>query len=443
MRRAKHNRESGFAMLFVFVLAAAVSIVLYRELPRVVFESQRSREETLIDRGEQYKRAIQLYVRKFKKYPSSLDDLETTNNIRFLRRRYKDPMTGKDEWRMIHIDAAGVISDSKVQKNPLQQGQQPQTAANAFIGETQLVASAMPAGSELNPALAGLLRQQRPSDRPAVDANTPIGQPTGDPNAPPLDPQATQQYPPPVAGQPTTIVPGQPYQFPQQQPGQPFPFPQAAPGQSQFQPQPAPIYPQAGQQPFFPNQSLPDPASRTAQFQQRAIGGGAYPTTPVNSQAGGVFPAPAIAGVNLQANNAALDLIQRALTQPRPGGLAGVPSQSSTQSMGAGLVGVASKFEGETIKVYHEREKFEEWEFIYDLKNDRAALGGAGGLGVQQGQQGQGQRPGQGQGQSPFGQLGPNPPFGGQRFPPGGQPGISPGSPLGPPPPPTMGRPRQ
>ena len=36
-------------------------------------------------------------------YPQNLDDLETTRNIRFLRRRYKDPMTGKDAWRLIHV----------------------------------------------------------------------------------------------------------------------------------------------------------------------------------------------------------------------------------------------------------------------------------------------------------------------------------------------------
>jgi len=56
-------------MLLVFVMAAAVAITLYRELPRVAFEAQRNKEELLIERGEQYSRAIQLYVRKWKKYP--------------------------------------------------------------------------------------------------------------------------------------------------------------------------------------------------------------------------------------------------------------------------------------------------------------------------------------------------------------------------------------
>jgi hypothetical protein len=49
----KHRQESGFAMLFVFVMAAAIAIGLYMEMPRVAFESQRQREQMLIDRGGQ------------------------------------------------------------------------------------------------------------------------------------------------------------------------------------------------------------------------------------------------------------------------------------------------------------------------------------------------------------------------------------------------------
>src|ERR1039458_3572516 len=92
----RRRDESGFAMLLVFVLAAAIAIGLYMEMPRLAFESQRQREHLLISRGEQYKRGIQLFYRKYHTYPQNLDDLETTRNMRFLRRRYKDPMTGKE-----------------------------------------------------------------------------------------------------------------------------------------------------------------------------------------------------------------------------------------------------------------------------------------------------------------------------------------------------------
>ena len=116
----KRRDESGFAMLLVFVLAAAIAIGLYMEMPRVAFESQRQREHLLISRGEQYERGIQLFYRKYHTYPQNLDDLETTKNMRFLRRRYKDPMTGKDTWRLIHVGPGGQLTDSLVQPaNPL------------------------------------------------------------------------------------------------------------------------------------------------------------------------------------------------------------------------------------------------------------------------------------------------------------------------------------
>src|SRR5579871_23264 len=110
--------ERGFALLIVFLMAAAIAFTFYQQLPRVAFESQRDKEELLIERGEQYKRAIQLYVVAYQRFPAKIEDLENTNQKRYLRRRYIDPMTGKDEWRLIHVNAAGLLTDSLVQKPP-------------------------------------------------------------------------------------------------------------------------------------------------------------------------------------------------------------------------------------------------------------------------------------------------------------------------------------
>jgi hypothetical protein len=49
-RRAR-NSQSGFALLFVYAMAAAIAIMLFMEVPRVAFESQRDKEQLLIDRG--------------------------------------------------------------------------------------------------------------------------------------------------------------------------------------------------------------------------------------------------------------------------------------------------------------------------------------------------------------------------------------------------------
>jgi hypothetical protein len=63
---------------------------------------RRDREEELIHRGVQYSRAVRRYVKKFGRYPTRLEELESTNNLRFLRRKYKDPITGKD-FKLLHL----------------------------------------------------------------------------------------------------------------------------------------------------------------------------------------------------------------------------------------------------------------------------------------------------------------------------------------------------
>ena len=111
----RRNNERGFAMLLVFLMASVIAITLYLEIPRVAMETQRRKEQLLIERGQQYKRAIQLFVKKAGRYPGDIKELESFQNQRFLRHRYIDPMTGKDEWRLVHINN-GILTDSLVSK---------------------------------------------------------------------------------------------------------------------------------------------------------------------------------------------------------------------------------------------------------------------------------------------------------------------------------------
>jgi hypothetical protein len=68
---------------------------------------KRDREEEMIHRGCQYSRAIRAYYRKFGRYPVKLEDLENTNDIRFLRKRYKDPENCKNgkcaDFKLLHF----------------------------------------------------------------------------------------------------------------------------------------------------------------------------------------------------------------------------------------------------------------------------------------------------------------------------------------------------
>jgi len=107
---ARHGSspEAGYILMAVLFLVALVLLTLAIAAPKMAQSIQRDRELELIHRGEQYKRAIKLYYAKFHAYPSSIDQLVNTNQVRFLRKRYTDPMTGKDDWKIIHFGEAHV-----------------------------------------------------------------------------------------------------------------------------------------------------------------------------------------------------------------------------------------------------------------------------------------------------------------------------------------------
>ena len=107
---SRHLRDSGHLLLAILLMVALMVIALTYEAPRIVQQLKRDREEEMIHRGTEYARAIKKYYKKFGQYPTTIEQLENTNHIRFLRKRYKDPLTKDGKWTLLHYtDVASVL----------------------------------------------------------------------------------------------------------------------------------------------------------------------------------------------------------------------------------------------------------------------------------------------------------------------------------------------
>jgi hypothetical protein len=316
-RRQKQQR--GSALLVVLVFAAIIAIMLYRELPIAAFEAQRQKEQLLVSRGDQYTRAVKLFVRKVGRFPSSLDELENINRMRFLRHRFVDPLTGKDDWRMIHAGPGGIILDSKVptstsSKNASTLGQGTTFAGfnNSFNGDTAGVAAA---AAENTPS-AGM-RQRPPATQNAASQTVdPFAALTGAVNA---------QDPATPAGAPAAALPA--------------------------------IDPATGQ---------PMPAVQNA---LAAAGNGNGITTLADQ----------LNNTNPKAPETAQGNAAPAGNPGQPVGNQGSVTNGNQLTTGGGIAGVASNAEGKGIKLVNEQSKYKLWEFYYDLRKDQNS--GAASLG--------------------------------------------------------------
>ena len=94
--------EQGYVLLIAIFLMAILALALTIAAPRIARSIQRDRDLETWHRGMQYRRAVQLYYRKMNHtYPPNVDALVNTNNIRFLRKKYTDPITGQEDWKPI------------------------------------------------------------------------------------------------------------------------------------------------------------------------------------------------------------------------------------------------------------------------------------------------------------------------------------------------------
>jgi len=100
--RIRRRNQRGYVLLTLMLFVALLTIGLLAMIENIESQIKRDREEELIHRGVQYSRAVRHYFKKFGRYPNRIEDLENTNNYRSLRKRYKDPVTGKD-FKPLHM----------------------------------------------------------------------------------------------------------------------------------------------------------------------------------------------------------------------------------------------------------------------------------------------------------------------------------------------------
>src|SRR6266481_2737360 len=105
------RRQRGYILLTLMLLVVVLALASLAMVEKISFQMKRDREEELIHRGVQYSRAVRRYFKKFGRYPTRIEELENSNNIRFLRKRYKDPVTGKD-FKPLHM------TDVQISFNP-------------------------------------------------------------------------------------------------------------------------------------------------------------------------------------------------------------------------------------------------------------------------------------------------------------------------------------
>ena len=158
--------QRGYMMITLMLALAMLTIALLTVLPEMKQQILRDREEEMRHRGTAYMRAIQHYFKKYNSYPMSIEQLENTNNLRFLRKRYTDPMnrdpaTGKErDFKILHqtdisLNNGPVLGPTPGGPPVQPSGLQPPTQQNGDSGNSS--SSNPPSGNPTsdNPSDAG------------------------------------------------------------------------------------------------------------------------------------------------------------------------------------------------------------------------------------------------------------------------------------------------
>ena len=108
----RRGRSAGFTYIGLLVLIAMMSLAL--TVVAQVWQSVqiRDKEEELLFVGNEFRRAIELYAANTSSYPLKLNDLLKDPGFpgirRYLRKIYRDPITGRTEWGLVKPDGGAI-----------------------------------------------------------------------------------------------------------------------------------------------------------------------------------------------------------------------------------------------------------------------------------------------------------------------------------------------
>jgi len=110
------GREGGFTYLGLLLIVAAMGAGMAAFGELASHAAQREKEAELLFIGDAYREAIGRYYESspagHKRYPASLEKLLKDErfafNRRYLRRLYRDPVTGKD-WATVEAPEGGIM----------------------------------------------------------------------------------------------------------------------------------------------------------------------------------------------------------------------------------------------------------------------------------------------------------------------------------------------
>jgi type II secretory pathway pseudopilin PulG len=110
-------RQTGFTYLAILFAIAVAGVVLAKVGMNWSQAAQREKETELLFIGNEYRKAIMLYYERtpgsVKKYPAKLEDLLLDTRYvtpqRYLRKLYRDPITGQAQWGLSMSPEGGIM----------------------------------------------------------------------------------------------------------------------------------------------------------------------------------------------------------------------------------------------------------------------------------------------------------------------------------------------